>query len=63
MKKTKKKVEMKIDKKINKKIIYLILTRVFNFLGKIPKSIQVLFHFCLPFLDFLGHVMHFCTFD
>jgi DNA-binding transcriptional regulator WhiA len=42
---------------------YLNFIKIFNFLGQIPKFMQALFHSLFPFLDFLGHVMHFCKFS
>jgi hypothetical protein len=33
---------------------------VFNFPGQILEFMQTLFHFSLPFPNFLGHVVHFC---
>ncbi len=41
---------------------YLVFPIIFLVLSQITVSTQVLFHSCLPFLDFLGEVMHFCKY-
>ncbi len=46
----------------NKHKNFLIFIKVFNFLGGRPKFTHTLIHFCMFFLDFLGHVIHFCKF-
>jgi hypothetical protein len=38
----------------------LVLIGVYSFLGWILESMQALVHYCFPFLDFFGQVMHFC---
>jgi hypothetical protein len=43
-----------------KKKFYLVLIKVFNFLGLILASTQALVYCCIPFPDFLGHIIHFC---
>ncbi len=49
-------------KQYSKLKAYLVFTRMFNVFGQIIVSTQALFHSCLPFLDFLGEIMHFCKY-
>jgi len=39
-----------------------VFTKVFSFLGLKLASMQALFHFLCPLLNFFGQVMHFCKF-
>jgi hypothetical protein len=50
-------------KQYSKLKAYLVFIGMFNVLGQILVSTQALFHSCLPFVDFLGEVMHFCKYD
>ncbi len=40
-------------------MVYHISMGVFSFLGYKLDLVQVFSHACLPFLDFLGHVINF----
>jgi len=41
----------------------LVLIGMFSFFKKILEFLQVLFHSCLPFLDFSSQVIHFYKLD
>jgi hypothetical protein len=43
-------------------IFHHIFTRVFCFLEQKLESMEVLFHSCLSFLNFLDQIIHFCKF-
>ncbi len=50
---------MQTLKKQSAKIkVYLVFIGIFNFLGGKLKLTHALFHSCLPFLDFLGQIVH-----
>jgi hypothetical protein len=48
--------------KTNYLTFYLVLPGVFNFWGSRLAIMQAFIHSCILFLDFLGHVIHFCKF-
>jgi len=49
-----------VKKKCEQKKNYLVFIGVFNFLGGTFEITHAFSNSCLPFLDFFGHIIHFC---